>query len=100
MILVRETSNPEATLTVASTDHLIATGFYLLARRGRNERVNTAEETGLPRLAAEAVRLTCVSLFVPPKPGSSTRLTGCPVKRSIARIESSSTGVTIVIARP
>ena len=36
----------------------------------------------------------------PPKPSGTTRFTACPVSRSIARIDNSSTGATIVIAFP
>lgn len=36
----------------------------------------------------------------PPKPVGTTRFTRCPVKRSIACIDDSSIGATIVIALP
>ena len=47
---------------------------------------------GLADAAIEAVE--------PPKSDKSTRSIRCPVKRSIACIESSSTGVTSVMALP
>src|SRR5687767_12518317 len=75
--------------------HPIRLLIYRLARRGRNERVNTARGADLANgLAGPA------SVFTPPKPGSSVRLITFPVKRSIARIDNSSTGATRVIARP
>src|SRR2546423_10601705 len=69
--------------------------FYRLARRGRNERVKTARGA-----VARVNGLPAVSVFRPPNPGNITRVTDCPVNFSIARTDSSSTGVTIVIARP
>src|SRR5882724_5022466 len=68
-----------------------------LARRGRNERTELLR----PLRANRANVLPgAASGWAPPNPGSTTRLTSCPVKRSIARIESSSTGATMVIAWP
>jgi hypothetical protein len=69
--------------------------IYRLARRGRNERVKAARGG-----VARANGLLAISLFLPPNAGNTTRATVCPVSRSIARIDTSSTGVTIVIARP
>jgi hypothetical protein len=68
---------------------------YLLARRGRNERVNVARGA-----TARANGLLATSFLLPPNAGRTTLETVCPVSRSIARMDNSSTGVTIVIARP
>ena len=70
---------------------------YLLARLGLNERrpVKPARLAGVNGLA------TVLMLFLtPPKAGSKTRSTAWPVRRSMARMFVSSTGVTSVMARP
>src|ERR1700736_673544 len=66
-----------------------------LARRGRNERTEL-----LPRANRGNGMADEAPGGFPPKPGSTTRFTGCPVSRSIARIDNSSAGATIVIACP
>src|SRR5215472_3217586 len=68
-----------------------------LPRRGRNER------TVLLCLRAKGTTdfaVVVVGVCNPAKPSGTTRFTFCPVSRSIARIDRSSTGATIVIALP
>ena len=87
-----EQSDRVTVYSLLITHHLC---YYLLARRGRNERVKAARGG-----VARANGLLAISLFLPPNAGNTTRATVCPVSRSIARIDISSTGVTMVIARP
>src|SRR6266446_5157915 len=76
---------------------LTSTRHYL-ARRGRKERVpkfaalRPAKEAALLGLKAAECE--------PPNAGMTTRSIDWPVKRSMPRMESSSAGVTSVIARP
>src|SRR4051794_29973784 len=70
---------------------------YLLARRGRNERRPLPVER---KGAGDNLALPPTSFLMPPKAGNRMRSTACPVRRSMARMDSSSVGVTSVIARP
>src|ERR1051326_4709512 len=79
------------------TPHAGPTGphslFVYLPLRGLNDL------TVLRRAAAKGTNgFAAIKGRVPPKPSGARRFTGCPVSRSIARIDNSSTGATIVIA--